>query len=1220
GSELLTKKVLDLLAPGSVERATEMLNLKLQSGASTQYEIELVAKDGRRIPIEVSTRLIEKEGKVVGIQGSIRDISERKRAQEALRRRDAILEAVSFAAQRLLLAADWKEAIESVLARLGRATGVSRVHILENHRGRNGELLASQRFEWVAPGIAPDINNPKLQGFPWEAGGLGSWATAFRQGEVIKFRVSDLPQQQRALLPQGIRSLIEVPLFAGSEWWGSIGFHDCIDERQWSSPEMEALRAAGGTLGAAIHRQLSQEALRLDEARLEALLKLSHMSEFSPQQIADFALEQGILLTKSKHGLLTLINEDGSLLTVRSCSGAAVEGCAKDEKQRPHSVPSIGLWGEAVQQRRPVIVNDYSAANSLKQGYPEGQIDILRFMSIPVLDHENVVAIAGVANKDDGYDEPDVRQLTLLMDGMWKLIRQKRAEEAVRASEQRYRLLFERNMAGVFRTSLDGRFIDCNESFAQILGYSSPAEVLGLRVEDCYDVGTREVLISRLKEHKAVASYEICIRRKDGSRAWLLENSSLVENGNGASPEIEGTVIDITERKRAEEEWRQAKEAAEAANRAKSEFVANMSHEIRTPLNGVMGMTELALDTPLSPEQREYLEAIKSSGGSLLSVVDDILDFSKIEARKLDLDSVEFRLLDTLGEAFEPLALPAQQKGLELCLEISPAVPGILQGDPGRLRQVIVNLLGNATKYTDQGEVVLTVERETEELGNLCLHFSVRDTGIGIPPEKHQVIFEPFAQADGSTKRRFGGTGLGLTICARLVEMMGGKIWLDSEVGKGSTFHFTACFRSTVPRLEEAPPPNLRGLQVLVVDDNPTCLRILGSLLRQWNAQPALCGSGGEALIKLDQAKHQKRPFGVVLLDARLPDPDGFTVAERIKNDPELAKASVLLLSGSTQGGDVALCQESGIAACLTKPVFAPELLNAILRASGTVQEQAAEATGPEGPPQPKATRKLRILLVEDNQVNRNLVTRLLGKQGHNVVVARNGREAVAAVQHGSGGVFDLILMDVQMPDMDGFETTAAIRARELLTGGRVPIVAVTAHAMKGDRERCLAAGMDGYLSKPIRVKELLDLLREYEALPGQTSEVSHPHEQEECRHVGDDGEHVDRGALMERLGGDSQLLSELIEIYLSESPSLLAAAQRALQEKNGQDLARAAHTIKGSAGNFVARATLETAERLEAFAEQGDFSRAQEAMGALEREMARLDRALIALRGVTVP
>ena len=772
--------------------------------------------------------------------------------------------------------------------------------------------------------------------------------------------------------------------------------------------------------------------------------------------------------------------------------------------------------------------------------------------------------------------------------------------------------LFENSTDAIYTHDLDTRITSCNRAEELLTGFTRD-ELLTKKITDLLAPESleraTEMMNLKLQGH-ASTTYEIELVAKDGRRIPVEVSTRLIEE-EGKIVGIQGAARDISERKRAHEALRQVKEAAEAASRAKSEFVANMSHEIRTPLNGVMGMTELALDTPLSPEQREYIEAIKGSASSLLNLIDDLLDFSKIEARKLDLDSVEFRLPDTLAGTLKSLAFHARQKGLELCLEISPSVPDILQGDPGRLRQVILNLLGNAIKFTEQGEVVLAVQKEIDGLGNPCLHFSVRDTGIGIPPDKHQVVFDPFAQADGSTRRRFSGTGLGLTISSRLVEMMGGKIWLESEVGKGSTFHFTACFRSATPRREESPQPNLHGLQVLVVDDNPTCLRILGSLLRQWNAQPALCRSGPEAFLALGKAKQQKRPFGVVLVDARLPDLQGFTVAERIKNDPELARSTVMLLSGASQSADIAQCQESGVAAYVAKPVLAPELLQAILRASGTLQDQRAEATAPGGPPQPKVARKLRILLVEDNEVNRTLVTRLLGKHGHNVAVARNGREAVTAVQHGPGGVFDLILMDVQMPDMDGFETTAAIRGRELLTGGRVPIIAVTAYAMKGDRERCLAAGMDGYLSKPIRAQELLGLLHEYEALPARTSELSHAQEQEECRYVGNEVEAVDTCALLDRLGGDWKLLGELVEIYLRESPSLLAAAQHALREKNGPELARVAHTIKGSAGNFSARATLETAGRLEALAGQGDFSRASTAMDALERQMERLDHAL---------
>jgi CheY-like chemotaxis protein len=527
------------------------------------------------------------------------------------------------------------------------------------------------------------------------------------------------------------------------------------------------------------------------------------------------------------------------------------------------------------------------------------------------------------------------------------------------------------------------------------------------------------------------------------------------------------------------------------------------------------------------------------------------------------------------------------------------------------LRQVILNLLGNAIKFTEQGEVVLAVERETEDLR---LHFSVRDTGIGIAAEKHRSIFEPFVQADGSTKRKFNGTGLGLTICSRLVEMMGGKIWLESEMGKGSTFHFTACFKPVALPREEA-PPNLHGLKVLVVDDNLTSLRILGSLLRRWNAQPTLCGCCREALLQLDQGS-----FGVALLEARMPEADGFTIAARIKNNPELAKATIMLLSGAGQSADIAQCQAAGVAAYLTKPVLAQELLEAILRASGPPEERTAEATVLEGPPQPTSVRKLQVLLVEDNEVNCTLMRRLLGKQGHHVVVARNGREAVAAVQHVPVNGFDVIFMDVQMPEMDGFETTAAIRAGEVLTGGRVPIVAVTAHAMKGDRERCLAAGMDGYLSKPVQARDLLDVLHRYAALRAPALEVCLAHSKRDAPLRVEEGEQLDRCALLDRFEGDSQLLSELIDIYLSQSPSLLSAAQRALEEKNGRELARLAHTVKGSAGNFNARETVRTAERLETFAEAGDFVRAQEAIGLLQQEMERLSHALDSVRSVTVP
>jgi signal transduction histidine kinase/CheY-like chemotaxis protein/HPt (histidine-containing phosphotransfer) domain-containing protein len=666
---------------------------------------------------------------------------------------------------------------------------------------------------------------------------------------------------------------------------------------------------------------------------------------------------------------------------------------------------------------------------------------------------------------------------------------------------------------------------------------------------------------------------------------------------------------------------------ADAATRAKSAFLADMSHDIRTPMHGILGMTELALETDLSREQREYLYTVRSSAEALLTLLNDILDFSKIEAGKLDLDPFDFHLRDALADALRSLALKAHEKGLELALDVAADVPDRLCADWSRLRQIIVNLVSNAIKFTEQGEILVKVEISDDpappaESGppTCTLKFSVRDTGAGIDADRLAQVFEPYRQADVSTARRHGGTGLGLSISSKLVAMMGGRLWADSTPGRGSNFQFTArVARATKPdgAAPHRAPESLEGLPVLVVDDNATNRRILHEVLTTWRMRPVLAEAGSAALAELQRAQEKGEPFALVLLDALMPGMDGFAVAEQIRRRPGLTSPTIMMLSSAHRQGDTARCRELGVPRYLTKPLKQSDLLNAILDvlAGADSLSEGIRCDPPEAPLSTPASRRFRVLLAEDNAVNQKLAVSLLVKQGHEVVVAGDGRAAAEALEREA---FDLVLMDLEMPHMDGLEATARIRAREAGIGRHTPIIAMTAHAMKGDRERCLAGGMDGYLAKPIRAGQLLQVLNEFH-VPARRAETtpSQPKIRTAAAMPPGDADIMDKAAILARVGHDGQLLHDLVTVFLNECPRLLADVRAAVEQGDAAKLTTAAHALKGAVSNFSTWPAFEAALRLETMGRTGDLTAAPDGLEALDTALHRLRPALAQLMSV---
>ena len=814
-----------------------------------------------------------------------------------------------------------------------------------------------------------------------------------------------------------------------------------------------------------------------------------------------------------------------------------------------------------------------------------GNILLVEYRRIPILaDDGNVIAIHFLC---------------------WDVTQQRDTENALAHERFLFSSLLDHSPDRIYFKDLESRFTRVSKSLTKKFNRETH-EILGRSDADFFS----EEFAARTKkdEQQIIETGESIVGKlekdnfPDSSSTWCSTTKVLLQDENGNIFGTFGISRDSTELMDSRRKLQKALALADGASRAKSEFVANMSHEIRTPMNGIIGMARLLAETPLDSNQSEYTSMISQASESLMGLLNDILDFSKIEAGKLELDKIPFNLSDSVGKTTQSLASRAMEKDLELACRISPALPERLIGDPSRLRQIIVNLVGNAIKFTDHGEVVVEVDSQAYDEKSVELHFSVKDTGIGIPANKQDLIFDEFSQADTSTTRRFGGTGLGLTICKQLVGLMKGKIWVESEVGVGTTFHFSANFpvAENQPSTSTFKLESLRGIRTLVVDDNATNRRIVEEMLKSWELMPEVVDGGVAAITEMQNATKLGKPYQLVLLDCMMPSMDGFSVAELVSGNPVFSNPTIIMISSAAGLGDAMRCKDAGISHYMTKPVIKSELFDVIVDALGTehAKEEPARVIEEKRIRDLKPARPLHILAVEDDEISQRVAVGYLEQAGHRVTLARTGREAISLVDSlgdRNNESFDLILMDVQMPDIDGIKTTTVIREREKKTGNRIPIIAATAAAMAGDRERCLAAGMNDYIAKPIQIELLFEMIEAQTGIARQvsTSAESVPAPNPENLYE-PDAKLVDFDRSITRVPGGVDGLVKTHRIFIKECDRLVSELEAGLAKSDFDAVKRAAHSIRGSAKVLCAERLASLSLEMETLADGGKLEKAQ--------------------------